>query len=243
MIGDDIPNKERRVLADNLLTLFDINPRNWLKPFQRKNFFYLLKMGLFYHSLGLVLMFLGSNLIEEIFTEYESPQIPVSILLAISAGFFEETIFFGIPFYLSGNPLIILGTGIIWSLAHLFNTGIISIQNLAYAGFLFSIPHIFFSLRTWISGKGWFAILFHSGWNLLFLIFYCSIGLRQCNIINENFDIINLLMGSASIMIVYFAYANNKKKHHFNRFLYLIPVGILLIGLMLLVTDEIKNLN
>jgi len=243
MIGDDIPNKERRVLADNIITLFDINPKNWLKPFQRKNFFYLLKMGLFYHFLGLGLMFLGSNLIEEIYSEYESPQIPVSIMLAISAGFFEETIFFGIPFYLSGNPLIVLGTGIIWSVAHLFNTGIISIQNLAYAGFLFSIPHIFFSLRTWISGKGWFAILFHSGWNFLFLISYCSVGLRQCNIVNENFDIVNLLMGSASIMIVYFAYVNNKKRHHFNRFLYFLPVGILLVGLILLATNEIRNLN
>ena len=243
MIEGDMPNKERKVLVDKIVDSFDINPRNWLKPFQRDNFFYLLKMGLFYHFLGLGLMFLGSNLIEQIFVEYVSPQIPVSFLLAISAGFFEETVFFGIPFYLSGNPLIVLGTGIIWSVAHLFNTGIISIQNLAYAGFLFSIPHIFFSLRTWLSGKGWFAIFFHSGWNLLFLIFYCGTGLRQCNVVNDFFDIINLLMGSASILIVYLAYLNNKKKYRLNRFFYLLPVGILMVGLLLLVTAEIKILN
>ena len=243
MIGGDTPNKERRVLADKIVDLFDINPRNWLKPFRKNSFLYLLQMGLFYHFLGLGLMFLGSNLIEEIIPGYKAPQTPVSFLLAISAGFFEETIFFGIPFYLSGNPLIVLGTGIIWSISHLFNTEIFLIRNLAYAGFLFSIPHIFFSLRTWSSGKGWFAIVFHSGWNISFLIFYCGIGLRQCNTVNEIFDIINFLMASASVVIVYFAYVNNKKKHSFNRFLYLLPVGILIVCLVFLATDEIKFLN
>ena len=238
-----MPNKERRVLVDNIIDLSDINPKNWLKPFQRKNSFYLLKMGLFYHFLGLGLMFLGSSLIKEIFIGYESPQIPVSILLAMSSGFLEETVFFGIPFYLTGNPLVVLGTGIIWSISHLFNTGIISIQNLAYGGFLFSIPHIFFSLRTWVTGKGWFAIIFHSGWNLSLLIFYCSIGLRQCNIVNEDYDIINLLMGSASILLVYFAYLSNIKKRRLHRILYLLPVGIIMISLLLLVANEINFLN
>jgi len=40
MIEGDIRSKERKVLADKIIALFDINPKNWLKPFQRKNFFY-----------------------------------------------------------------------------------------------------------------------------------------------------------------------------------------------------------
>lgn len=242
MIGEDIPNKERRVLVAKT-SFTDLYPKNWLKPFQRKDFFYLLKMALFYHLLGLGLMFLGSNLITEIDPDYESPQIPVSILLAVSAGFFEETVFFGIPFYLSGNPLIILGTGIIWSLAHLFNTGVISIQTLSYSGFLFSIPHIFFSLRTWLSGKGWFAIAFHSLWNFFFLMLYCGVGLRQCSMINDYFDIINIFMGCASLTIVYFAYLSKIKGKHMNRFVYFIPVGVLFLGLIFLLVNEINFLD
>ena len=162
--------------------IFDLNPKNWLKPFQKNTIWYLLKMGLFYHFLGLILMYLGSNLATSVIPEYAPPQIPVSISLALSAGFFEEAIFFGIPTYLSGNPLVVLGVGVIWSVAHLFNSGIISVETLSYGGFLFSIPHIFFSLRTWSSGKGWFAIAFHSGWNFSFLMMYCNMGLRECSI-------------------------------------------------------------
>ena len=197
-------------------------------------------MGLFYHLLGLILMFLGSNLATSIITDYETPQIPVSILLATSAGFFEESVFFGIPFYLSGNPLVVLGTGIIWSTAHLFNTGVISIQTLAYGGFLFSIPHIFFSLRTWSSGKGWFAIAFHSGWNISFLLLYCGIGLRECVVISEGiFDLLNIIMAIATVFIVYLAFVSKQKGKHVNRFLYLVPVSVLLIGSFFLLFEEI----
>jgi len=238
MIGEDTPNKERKVLVDNITEFLDINPKNWLKPFQRNNVLYLLKMGLFYHFLGLGLMFLGSYLITEVITDYQPPQFPVSISLAISAGFFEEAVFFGIPFYFSGNPLVILGSGIVWSTAHLFNTGVISTQALSYGGFLFSIPHIFFSLRTWSSGKGWFAIFFHSGWNVLFLLSYCGFGLRQCSLVNDYFDLLNIIMSSASIMIVYFAYLINVKKKYLNRFVYLIPVSILLLGILFLAKEE-----
>jgi len=242
MIGEDIPNKERRVLVDKT-SFLDLYPKNWLKPFRKNNFIYLLKMALFFHALGLALMFLGSNLITEVVPDYESPQIPVSMLLAVSAGFFEETVFFGIPFYLTGNPLVILGTGIIWSLAHLFNTGIISISTLAYAGFLFSIPHIFFSLRTWLSGKGWFAIAFHSLWNFFFLMLYCGIGLRQCSLVNGYFDLIDVLMGGASILIVYFAYISKAKGKNLNRFFYFIPIGILLAGSIFLTMNELNFLD
>ena len=223
---------------DKVSVFLDIHPKNWLKPFQRNSVAYLLKMGLFYHLLGLGLMYLGSNLITEVISDYHPPQFPVSISLALSSGFFEETVFFGIPFYLSGNSLIILGTGIIWSAAHLFNTGLITIQTLAYGAFLFSTPHIFFSLRTWSSGKGWFAILFHSGWNVIFLLFYCGMGLRQCSIVNDSFDYLNIIMAFASVWIVYMAYLNNVKKKFVNRFVFLIPVGIITVGLLFAARNE-----
>lgn len=185
-------------------------------------------------------MYLGSNLVTTVISDYAVPEIPISISLALSAGFFEEAAFFGIPFYRSGNPLVVLGTGVIWSAAHLFNTGVISIETLAYGGFLFSIPHIFFSLRTWSSGKGWFAIAFHSGWNISFLMIYCGIGLRDCSIINEGlFDLLNIIMAIATVSIVYLAYLNQEKKKNLNRIFYLIPVVVLILGLLFLGKEEL----
>ena len=236
----NILSKERRVLGDKNPNLLDINPKNWLKPFQKTSVWYLLKMGLFYHFLGLVLMYLGSNIAASVISDYTAPQIPVSISLALSAGFFEEAVFFGIPTYLSGHPLVVLGVGIIWSVAHLFNSGIVSIETLAYGGFLFSIPHIFFSLRTWSSGKGWFAIAFHSGWNISFLMLYCGMGIRQCSVITDGtFDILNIVMAIATVFMVYLAYTNKEKKRYVNRYLYLIPVAVLVIGLFFLLGEEI----
>ena len=153
--------------------LHDINPRNWLKTFQKTTPSYLLKMGLFYHAIGLALMQVGSFFATTIISDYEVPQFPVSISLVLSAGLLEESVFFRIPFYLTGNSIVLLGTGIAWSASHLFNSGAMTFEGLAYGGFLFSVPHIFFSLRTWSSGKGWFAVAFHSAWNLTFLLSYC----------------------------------------------------------------------
>jgi hypothetical protein len=239
MTGENILSNERRVLVDKPSELFDINPKNWLKPYQKTTVWYMLKMGLFYHFIGLILMYLGSNLVTSVISDYTVPQIPVSVSLALSAGFFEEAVFFGIPFYLSGNPLVVLGTGIIWSVAHLFNTGVISIETLAYGGFLFSIPHIFFSLRTWSSGKGWFAIVFHSGWNFVFLMMYCGLGLRECSVINDGmFDALNIIMAVSTVFMVYLAYMKQVKKKSFNRILYLLPVIVLLVGIFFLLGEE-----
>ena len=201
-------------------------------------------MGLFYHALGLVLMQLGSQLVTNVMPEYETPQIPVSISLALSSGLLEESVFFGIPFYLTGNSFVLLGTGIVWSVSHLFNSGTFSLESLAYGGFLFSVPHIFFSLRTWSSGKGWFAIVFHSVWNFIILISYCSFGLRQCSIINDNtFDLMNIITAISAGTIVYLAYQNYANKKNINRYIYLIPVSITIILFFVLFSNEIIFLN
>ena len=82
------------------------------------------------------------------------------------AGPFEETLFFGIPYALTGNQFVILGTGIFWAM-HVFNASLVEMGNYSYANLAFAVPHIFFSLRAWKSGNGWFTIPFHSGWNAL----------------------------------------------------------------------------
>jgi len=217
--------------------IHDINPKTWLKPFQRNSVAYLLKMGWFYHGLSLILMYAGSFLATNAISDYEIPQFPVSISLALSAGLLEEAVFFGIPYYLTGNPLILFGTGIVWSVSHLFSSGIFSIDTLAYGGFLLTIPHIFFSIRTWISKKGWFAILFHSVWNFAFLISYCMLGLRQCSVINEISDILNVVMAISTGIILYLAYYN--KKNNINPFLYLVPTVLIIFTIVFSYWDEI----
>jgi len=217
--------------------IHDINPKTWLNPFQKIGVFYLLKMGLFYLLLGLILMYGGSFLATTIIPGYEIPQIPVSISLALSAGLLEEAVFFGIPYYMSGRRKVLLGFGVIWSLAHLFNSGVYSLNALAYGGFLFSIPHIFFSIRTWSSKKGWFAIIFHSIWNLIILLSFCGMGLRQCVISNGTYDVLNVIMSVSAIMIVYLAYQSTKKE--IKNYLFLIPVAIITFSLIILFSDQI----
>lgn len=216
--------------------IHDINPKTWLRPFQKNNPLYLLKMGLFYHALSLILMYAGSFLATSVILDYEIPQFPVSVSLAISSGLLEESVFFGIPYYMVGNPAILFGTGIVWSILHLFSSGVYSFETLAYGGFLLSIPHIFFSIRTWVSKKGWFAILFHSGWNFLFLLFYCVLGLRQCSILDDVYDVLNVAMAASVGVIVYLAYQN--KQRHVNRFLYLVPVAVITVALIILFATD-----
>jgi len=219
----------------------DINPKTWLRPFQKTSITYLLKMGLFYSILGLLMMYAGSFLASSLISDYEIPQFPVSVLLAASSGLLEESVFFGIPYYITGHPMILLGTGIIWSISHLFNSGMFSIETLSYSGFLFTVPHIFFSIRTWISKKGWFAIVFHSGWNVSMLSIYCILGLRQCSIINDMFDVSNFLMAASAGVIVYLAYQN--KKRYVNKMLYVIPIGVMFLAFALFSNDFFGNFS
>lgn len=217
--------------------IHDINPKTWLKPFQKSSISYLLKMGLFYHGLSLILMCAGSYLATNVISEYEIPQFPVSISLALSSGLLEESVFFGIPYFLSGNPLVLFGTGIVWSVAHLFSSGDFTVETLAYGGFLLTIPHIFFSVRTWISKKGWFAILFHSVWNFVFLMSYCMWGLRQCSIVNDMSDVLNVLMAISVGVILYLAYVSKQK--HVNRFFYLVPTILIVFAIVITYYNDI----
>jgi len=184
-------------------------------------------MAIFYQGLGIGLLYLGSFLAASVIPDYSPPQIPVSVILAIAAGPFEESIFFGIPFYLTSNPYVVLASASVWSFSHIFSTNVISITSLSYGSFLFTIPHVFFGLRTWISGRGWFAIVFHSFWNVSILLSYCAAGIRTCTVIgsgNEFFtDIFTILAAATSTLFVYQIYKSKTRK--INR-----PLTILLVA-------------
>jgi membrane protease YdiL (CAAX protease family) len=125
-------------------------------------------------------MISGISVTQQLISNYKAPSISLSIISVLSAGPIEETVFFGIPFYLFGARYVPLAGGIIWAVLHILNTNTINITNLAYANWFFVIPSLFFSLRTWISGKGWFAIISHSLWNVTFFLLGCSYGEASC---------------------------------------------------------------
>ena len=106
--------------------------------------------------------------------------------IVLHAGPLEETIFFGIPFYIFGNAYFVLVTGAIWVGIHLFNTDTLSINSLAFGNLLFVLPSLFFSLRTWLSGKGWFSVITHSAWNGIFFSAGCSAGEFSCTAIESD---------------------------------------------------------
>ena len=190
----------------------DINPKSWLSGYHKTSVLYLVKMAFFYYAIGVILQIIGNYTAEHAISGYVGPSLPYSILIGITSGSVEETLFFGIPYYVSGNIYLVLATGAVWSVAHIFNTEVFQITSLAYGNFLFTVPHIFFSLRTWRSGKGWFAIVFHSAWNLTFLASYCIISGNSCTPIGNGwyfiFDVISIV---AAILLVTSTYKLYKK--------------------------------
>lgn len=212
----------------------DFDPRNWMKQYQKVTLVHLLKMAFFYHFLGLCTMYGGTFLISYLFPEYAEPSFPVSIVSAITAGPLEETLFFGIPFYLSVNTPYAFITGMVWTVVHLFNTNTWDAQSLSYGGFLFVIPHLFFSYRTWKSHKGWFAIAYHSFWNLTVLGTFCYMGLRQCLLYNqENYftELLTIPISGTLIITTYLLYQRNYKKAQAKKYM--------IIALLLFVASEI----
>ena len=175
-------------------------------------------MLLFYHGMGVFLMLAGTSITQQLISNYKAPSIPLSIISVLSAGPIEETIFFGIPFYLFENHFVALGGGVIWAALHVLNTNTISISNLAYASWFFVVPSLFFSLRTWISGKGWFAIISHSVWNAIFFILGCTYGEASC--VNysakENFTIgiSSIVLSAALLAFTYFLYKRKGEREH-----------------------------
>lgn len=172
-------------------------------------------MGLYYSGLGVVAAYAVYNF-QFFALGYEEPVVPASLILMIMAGPIEETLFFGIPYALTGNHFVVLGTGVIWSMMHVFNASAVEQGSLSYANLAFTIPHIFFSLRAWKSGKGWFTVPFHSIWNLMAFGISVSVGEIPFAIFDSQFgaeiDIAMVILGGILIGITYPLYRRRMKK-------------------------------
>jgi hypothetical protein len=194
-------------MADSLIQLFskDINPKKWISRYYNNSLLYLILMFLFYHGI----------VIDNSIQGYEEPDLPLFMFPVILAGPIEESIFFGIPFYVFNNNLFVLIGGIAWAMLHIFNTYPIDLNQLAYANWLFVIPSLFFSLRTWISGKGWFAILGHSIWNLLFFSLSCIFQESYCSYSFDKEYISITLFAGILLTIVYLMM--KRRKRYLNR--------------------------
>ena len=151
-------------------------------------------------------MIIGSVIVDFTVNNYSEPTIPLTLISVIFAGPFEETIFFGIPFYLTGNNLVTLAGGIVWASLHILNTPNVQISSLAYLSWLFVTPSIFASLRTWISGKGWFAIIAHSIWNLIFFVAGCTNGEFPCHVFNQKDFLIDIAYVTTSVVFILLTY-------------------------------------
>ena len=192
----------------------DFHPRSWLSKYRRTSVGYLTKMLLFYHGIGILLLLAVTPLIEQVLPDYEQPSIPRSLLLVLAAGPLEETIFFGIPFYIFGNVYFVLATGIIWVGIHLFNTDTLSVNSLAFGNLVFVLPSLFFSLRTWLRGKGWFSVVTHSAWNGIFFSAGCYAGEFSCTAIESDISgtVSSIALSGGLLGVTYLLYRRRENK-------------------------------
>lgn len=210
--------------------LFDLSPRRWLRPFASRSVPHIVLMGLFYHALGLVLLGVGRRIADTVVPGYAPSGIPVSIASTLASGPIEESIFFGIPYLVFSNPYVLLAIGSLWSLLHLFNAATLDFANVSYGAFLFTVPHIFFSIRTWASGRGWVAIAFHSAWNLAALLSVCGTGAMQCKAFGDGvffmLDVLLVVVATAVTVLIYLAY-RLKQNRAFPRIYYVAALAVL----------------
>ncbi len=175
---------------------------------------YLFSMLLFYHGIGMSLLLLGTTLVQTAITNYQTPTLPHYLSLVLAAGPTEETLFFGLPYYAFGNHYVVMAGGIIWVMLHILNTHIVDIQNLAYANWLFVIPSFFFSFRCWVSGKGWFAIVTHSGWNGIFFTLGCTYREYSCLVfpigVNNMLTLSTFALPALLLGLTYFLYRRRR---------------------------------
>jgi len=183
----------------------DMHPKSWLSDYRQLSLWYLLKMGLYYSLIGVIIAYSIMG-IEYFIFGYEEPIPQASLILMIAAGPVEETLFFGIPFALSGNPFVVLVTGSFWAFMHIFNAQLVGEDGFSFQTLAVAIPHIFFSLRAWKSGKGWFTILFHSAWNAM--VFGIAVGLGEIPlmIFDESFSGVDIEMIILSAILMGITY-------------------------------------
>ncbi|MGB7961026.1 MAG: CPBP family glutamic-type intramembrane protease [Nitrososphaeraceae archaeon] len=190
---------------------YDLNPLRWLSKFRRTSIPYLLLMFGFYHSLGLMVAFAGTMLIQTTIPGYVEPIIPRYLDSVVLAGPIEESLFFGIPLYGLANGNAALVGGLVWTFLHLINTEDLSISSLAYVNWLFVIPSFFFSFRVWITGKGWFAVVSHSVWNCFFFLAGCYAGEYKCmSYENPSALLSSTFLATLLVLITYWLYQKRR---------------------------------
>ncbi|MEM3159275.1 MAG: CPBP family intramembrane glutamic endopeptidase [Nitrososphaera sp.] len=198
----------------------DFDPRSWLRKYRRNSIGYITKMLFFYHGIGIGLLLAGTAVIEQLVPDYEEPSVPRSLIGVLAAGPIEESLFFGIPFYVFNSSHALIVTGAIWAALHIFNTPNVELASLAFGNWLFVVPSLFFSLRTWASGKGWFAVVVHSAWNGIFFAAGCGTGELACTTLEEDavFNAGSMALSAALLAGTYVLYRwrSRKARNEFN---------------------------
>jgi hypothetical protein len=163
----------------------DLHPLRWTSKYRRTTVLYLIIVSLFYKVIGAIAL-VGSLYLLQLFGFNYSENLSFYVTnyntaFVLFAGPTEETLFFGIPLYSTSNHVVVMATGILWLVSHLLNSSSIQLNTLAYPQFFGLIPSLFWSFRTWISGKGWFAIISHSMYNLSSITPSCLSGELPCH--------------------------------------------------------------
>jgi hypothetical protein len=193
----------------------DFHPKSWLSRFRRNSVGYLTVMLFFYHGVGVVLLVGGMAIIELAIPSHEEPTVDRSLISVLAAGPIEESIFFGIPFYVFGNTYSVLVTGALWAAMHVLNTpNILDINSLSFGNLFFVIPSLFFSLRTWASGKGWFSVATHSAWNGVFFGAGCAAGEFACTGLDQEPEgtLFWVLLSAGLLTATYILYRKRESK-------------------------------
>jgi len=199
----------------------DVYPSTWLKPYSNNSIKHILKMAVFYHLMALFLMFLVTSTFFVYDPSHEIPFYPLTLIDLTTAGPIEESLLFGLPYYLTGNQYVMLGTAVFWALSHIGGfdeDGNFSQDWLTWENLAFVIPTMFFSYRTWLSGKGWLSIILHSVWNAAAFGIDCVSGFGDCIIYESGFEgiaySIILLLGSTILLgLTYWAFRRRVHKN------------------------------
>jgi len=199
----------------------DVSPSTWLKPYSNNSIKHILKMAIFYHVIGLLIAFVvwGAVILND--PSHEIPFYPLTLIDVTTAGPIEESLLFGLPYFLTGNQYVMLGTAILWTLFHvggLDEDGNFSEEWLTWENFAFVIPTMFFSYRTWLSGKGWLSIVIHSVWNVGAFGVDCVSGEGDCIIYESDVEgniisVVLILVSAILIGITFWAYRRRERKN------------------------------
>ena len=92
----------------------DINPKRWISSYHNTSIVHLILMVLFYHAIGFLFLLVGSAAIQFSMNGNVGPNLPRYLAPVLGAGPIEESVFFGIPYYATGNQFVVIISGVTW---------------------------------------------------------------------------------------------------------------------------------